>query len=481
MPRTKIVATIGPASSAPEVITAMLAAGVDVVRFNFSHGDYDSHREMMETVREAAAWLNLPIALMADTKGPEVRIGEVANSEVEIRTGQMIKISGANQPTTAEEITIPLFDMLQNYCRENGVILFDDGNLEVNIKEVTETEVLAEVIDGGILRNRKKVTIPHVTLPLPILTEKDKEDIKFSLGMEVDFLALSFIRNRNDIDSVREFIKGLGKSVFLIAKIECSEAVNNIDEIIEAADGIMVARGDLGVELEPEEVPLIQKQIIKKCNQAGKPVITATQMLESMIENPRPTRAEAADVANAILDGTDAVMLSGETASGKFPVMAVRMMARVSWTIERSFPFEQTLRLRREGVSYSVADAVSHATCQSAWNLKAAAIISATTSGKTAALISRYRPCSQIIAATPREATRRVLQLYWGVHSIMIPPFLKVEEMIEQVEKICTQNDLLKKGDLVVFTAGVPLGGEGKTNFLKVHQVLSEPKINQLS
>ncbi|HAA90068.1 MAG: Pyruvate kinase [Thermoanaerobacterales bacterium 50_218] len=470
MRKTKIVCTIGPASDSLEVIKEMIKAGMNVARLNFSHGTHEEHRERLLKLRQAAEELGYPLAIMLDTKGPEIRVGVLKDGKVCLREGSIVTLT--TEEIEGDEKRIPVtYQGLPQAVQPGNTILLDDGMIGLKVVAVRDTEVDCEVVYGGELKSRKGVNLPGVSLDLPAVTEQDVADINFGIDHEVDFIAASFVRRAADVLAVRRLLEARDADIHIIAKIENEEGVKNLDEIIKAADGIMVARGDLGVEIATEEVPLVQKRIIEKCNQAGKPVITATQMLESMIHNPRPTRAEASDVANAIFDGTDAVMLSGETAMGKYPVEAVRVMARIAERAEKELNYRQLLLQRAATSPRTITDAISHATCTTAQDLGAAAIITSTKSGFTARMVSRYRPQAPIIAVTPSEKVCRKLCLVWGVRPLQIPQTENTDEMINEAVKTSLIEGLIRCGDLVVITAGVPAGVPGTTNLLKVHIV----------
>ncbi len=469
MPRTKIVCTLGPASQSEEVIREMIRAGMDVARINFSHGDRETHVRNIALVRRLAEEEGKVVAVMQDLQGPKVRVGEFERGAAELKAGQTFTLTTRQVLGNEREVTA-LYPRLPQEVRPGDRILLDDGLLDLEVVETTDTDVRCRVITGGTLRSRKGITLPHSTLSLPSLTEKDKEDLKVGVKSEVDYVALSFVRRAADILELKELLAEHGADIPVIAKIEKHEAVDNFDEILDVSDGIMVARGDLGVETPAEMVPIYQKMIIKKCNQVGKPVITATQMLDSMIHHPRPTRAEASDVANAILDGTDALMLSGETAVGKYPVEAVRTMAKIACTTECNLGWEGLRRIV-PGASPTPTEAISQATCEIAAELSAKAIITSTMSGYTARMVARHRPATPIIAVTPNPRTYRRLALVWGVYPLMVQEFTNTDEMMATAVQAALERGLVERGDIVVITAGVPMGGPGKTNMLKVHVV----------
>ncbi|MEW6424041.1 MAG: pyruvate kinase [Bacillota bacterium] len=469
MKRTKIVCTIGPASDSVDILVKMMHAGMNVARLNFSHGTYEEHARRIDLIREAAARAGKNIALLLDTKGPEVRLG-VLEEPVMLKAGQKVILAAGKERGNAVRLPV-LFKDLPRQVVPGNTILIADGLIELKVISVRGDEIECEVIHGGEVTSHKGVNVPDAALDLPAVTEQDREDIFFGIERNVDILAVSFVRRAADVLAVRQILAEAGAGLDVVAKIESREGVNNLDEIIAVADGVMVARGDLGVGIPVEEVPLVQKMIIKKCNHAGKPVITATQMLESMIHNPRPSRAEASDVANAILDGTDAVMLSGETAIGKYPVEAVEVMARIAVRVEVSLPYAEILERAGKSPARTVTDAISHATCAAAQDLGAAAIITSTQTGYTARMVSKYRPRAPIIAVTPEMKVLRKLALVWGVQPLLIAPIKDTDSMIASAIEISLAAGMVKPGDLVVITAGVPVGMRGTTNLLKVHVV----------
>ncbi|MFZ7104667.1 MAG: pyruvate kinase [Peptococcaceae bacterium] len=470
MRRTKIVCTIGPASESVEQLCQLIDAGMNVARLNFSHGTHEEHGQRIANVREAVKRTGKPVAIMLDTKGPEIRTGILKEGKITLETGKKVILTTEEFAGDQEKIHIN-YRGLPRDVREGKRILLDDGLIALLVLKVEGTEIHCEILNGGELSNRKGVNVPGVDINLPAVTEKDIADIKFGIRQDVDFIAASFIRSAGDVLEIRKILEDSKTDIHIISKIENHQGVDNLAEILEVSDGLMVARGDLGVEIPAEEVPLIQKIMIEKCNRAGKPVITATQMLDSMIRNPRPTRAEASDVANAILDGTDAIMLSGETAAGKYPLESVKTMARIAERTETAIKHESIVALRGIVTRQTTTDAISHATCTTAHNLGAAAIITATESGSTARMVSKYRPKSPIIAVTPRAAAQRKLLLVWGVEPIYAPETEGTDAMIEQSINAALQHKLIKNGDLIVITAGVPVGVPGTTNLLKVEVV----------
>jgi len=463
--RTKIIATIGPASSSPAVIAKLIHAGMDAARLNFSHGERKDHITRIRLIRQASISAGKPIAIIQDLQGPKLRVGNMQNDGVALKRGAIVTLTAKKVVGTSSLISIT-YSRLAKDLRPGDTVLFDDGRLELRVLRRSGSGLQCKVIRGGTLKSHKGVNLPGANLILPSLSPKDRQDILFGIGRGVDYIALSFVRSASDIEATRSFIRKAGADIPIIAKIEKPEAIRNLDEIIQAADGIMVARGDLGVEMSPEQVPLLQKLIIRACNDAEKPVITATQMLESMIENPQPTRAEASDVANAILDGTDCVMLSGETAVGKHPVQAISVMARIAVQAETSLePIPPDKHIG--GLDESVA----HAACRAAAEQHVRAIVTFTQSGSTALLVSKHRPAADIIAPTPFERVARKVSLYWGVIPVILKTKKTTDDMIRSVEAIMLEKDLARKRDLIVITAGVPIGVAGSTNMMKIHRV----------
>lgn len=473
MKKTKIVCTIGPASESEEVLKQLMLNGLNVARLNFSHGTHEEHKKRIDTIKKLREELDLPIAIMLDTKGPEIRIKTFKNGEVTLQTGDIFTLT-TRDVEGDETIVSVTYEGLPKDVSKGTRILIDDGLVELEVIEIVNgTDIRCTVLNGGTIKDRKGVNVPNVPINLPAVTEKDIEDIKFGIENDVDFIAASFIRKAEDVLQIRKILEeNGGEDIEIISKIENQQGVDNIDEIIEASDGIMVARGDLGVEIEAEKIPILQKQIIKKCNLAGKPVITATQMLDSMIRNPRPTRAEVTDVANAILDGTDAVMLSGETASGKYPVESVKTMYNIALNTESSSQYLETLQSKRTLDNHiSTTNAISKATCTTAEDLKASAIITATSSGYTSKAVSKFRPQSPIIAATTSEKVMRKLALIWGVYPVLSKKSENTDEVIDMSIHSAMMKGYVKEGDLIVITAGIPVGVSGTTNLIKVHTI----------
>jgi len=462
--RTKIIATIGPASSSPAIIAKLIRAGMDAARLNFSHGERGDHINRIKLIHREAARSGRHIAIIQDLQGPKLRVGQMHNDAVTLKRGDLVTLT-TKKVTGTDSLVSVTYPRLAKDLSVGDMVLFDDGKLEVRVVRKVVHGLQCKVVRGGALRSHKGINLPGARLSLPSLSKKDKSDLLFGIQQNVDYIALSFVRTASDIENTRKFIHKAGGNIPIIAKIEKPEAITNLDEIIRAADGVMVARGDLGVEMSPEQVPLLQKKIIRACNLAEKPVITATQMLESMIENSQPTRAEASDVANAILDGTDCVMLSGETAVGNYPVQAVEVMARIACQAETSLsPLPPDLHI--SGVDESVA----HAACRAAEEQKARAIVTFTQSGSTALLVSKHRPRMRVIAPTPFERVARKVSLYWGVTPVILKPKKTTDDMITSVERAMLERDLVKRREIIVITAGVPIGVAGSTNMMKVHR-----------
>lgn len=470
MRRTKIVCTIGPASDSVEVLKQMITNGMNVARMNFSHGTHEEHARRVKLVREAAADLGAIVGIMLDTKGPEIRTGVVEGEKISLVAGKTITLTTEEIKGNEQRLSVS-YKGLPRDVKPGSKLLIADGLIELEVISAEETEILCKIVNGGEIGSRKNINLPGTIVKLPAVTDQDVSDIKFAIDNNFDFIAASFVRTSLDVLAVRKVLEENNSDILIIAKIENHQGVENIDDIIKVADGVMVARGDMGVEIPTEEVPLIQKMIIQKCNRAGKPVITATQMLDSMINNPRPTRAEATDVANAIFDGTDAVMLSGETASGKHPAEAVHMMDKISVRTERALGFEELLGRKEIAPMRTVTDAISHATCTTALDLGATAIITLTKSGHAARMVSKYRPKARIIAATPKMDVVRKLSLVWGVMPLLLMETSGTDEMIAAAIEVSLTAGYIKSGDLVIITAGVPVGVPGTTNLLKVHIV----------
>ncbi len=472
MRKTKIVCTIGPATDDESILRDMMLAGMNVARFNFSHGDYATHEKRFRQIVALREELDLPIATMLDTKGPEVRLRKFAdNKPVEIFDGDVYTLTTKDVPCT-NEIGSVTFARLPQDVSPGTRILINDGVIELVAEKTTKTDIICRIIHGGILSNNKGINVPGVRLSMPYLSDADMSDLEFGAKMGYDFIAASFVRSSADINYLRRFTQSLGWfDVRIIAKIENLDGVQNIDEILEAADGIMVARGDMGVEIPFEQIPAIQKELIKKGYNAGKQVITATQMLESMINNPRPTRAEITDVANAIYDGTSAIMLSGETAAGQYPVEVVRTMDLIAASTEKNIDYKHEFEIRKDDINESIEEGIAHATVTTAHDLNAKAIITVTKRGQTARLISKYRPAFPIIGCTTDADNQRKMNLSWGVTPFVIDEETNTDALFAKAVAAAKDHGIVEEGDLVVITAGVPLGISGMTNMMKVEKI----------
>ncbi|MEG0943510.1 MAG: pyruvate kinase [Angelakisella sp.] len=473
MRKTKIICTLGPASTDREIIRKMIKAGMNVARFNFSHGSHEEHLEKLKTIRELRTQMKLPIATLLDTKGPEIRLRKFEGGRTELTAGSTFTLTTREIMGNNKEVTVSYQDLPKD-VQKGSRILLDDGLIELRVKDIKGgTDIICTVVNSGKISDRKGVNLPGTRISMPYLSETDKNDILFGIEQGFDFIAASFVRTPQDILDIRRVLTdNRCRSIKIIAKIENAEGVSNLDGILKTADGIMVARGDLGVEIDMQEIPILQKMMIRKCYCAGKMVITATQMLESMINNPRPTRAESSDVANAIYDGTSAIMLSGETAAGKYPIEAVTTMATIAERVEADIDYRKRFRNREDETSPSITDAISHATCTTAHDLEAAAIIPVSKSGRTARMISKYRPAVPIIACTSNEFTYRQLSLSWGVVPVMIAEQDNTDTLLESaIQAALEQSGLIRDSDLVVLTAGIPVGTSGTTNLLKVQTV----------
>lgn len=443
---------------------------MNVARLNFSHGVHDEHRRRIENLRQAARESRKLLAIMLDTRGPEIRTGLLADGRVSLEAGQKFILTSRNVPGNQEEVQVS-YQALPLEVKPGTTILLADGLISLIVEETNQTDVICRVINGGELGERKGINVPGVRINMPFMNDKDREDILFGIEMGVDFIAASFVRSAEDVLEIRRILEQNGADIDVIAKIESQEGVNNLDDIIQVVDGVMVARGDLGVEIPAEEVPLVQKRVVEQCTNAGKTVIIATQMLDSMIYNPRPTRAEVSDVANAIFDGADAIMLSGETAAGKYPVEVVETMARIARRSEEALPYADILRRKRTRENLTVTDAISYATCATATNLRASAIISATRTGLTARMVAKYRPQASIVAATPDQHILQKMCLVWGVYPVLIEETSGTDELFEESIRRALEEEYIENGDLVILTAGIPTGHSGATNMMKVHIV----------
>lgn len=474
MQKTKIVCTIGPASESLETLQSLMKAGMNVARLNFSHGSHEEHSARIQNIRQAAKNTGNTVAILLDTKGPEIRTHEMENGSIELESGKDAVISMTQVLGTPEKFSIS-YEGLINDVQPGSSILLDDGLIGLLVTGIDREkgEIGVRILNSGTLKNKKGVNVPGVSVNLPGITEKDADDIRFGIEQDVDFIAASFVRRTSDVLDIRELLeKNNATHIQIIPKIENQEGVDNIDEILEVSDGLMVARGDLGVEIPAEEVPIVQKKLIKKCNLLGKPVITATQMLDSMQRNPRPTRAEASDVANAIFDGTDAIMLSGETAAGTYPLEAVQTMHNIAVRAEAELQMKDIPPRRRNNTGrMTMTDAIGQSVAKTAEALEVKAIIAPTSSGHTARMISRYRPKASIYAVTDSERVTRSLSLVWGVFPLMGLSVSSTDEMLDNAVVHCLEEGVISHGELVVLTAGVPVGESGMTNLMKIHVV----------
>ncbi|KAB2490271.1 pyruvate kinase [Priestia endophytica] len=471
MRKTKIVCTIGPASENRETFTKLVEEGLNVARLNFSHGDFEEHGGRIKTIREVSKETGKTVAILLDTKGPEIRTNEMEGGALELVAGEKIIVSMKEVKGTKEKFSIT-YSNLVNDVKQGDTILLDDGliGLTVETVDAANGEIHTTIQNTGVLKNKKGVNVPGVSVSLPGITEKDRADILFGVEQGVDFIAASFVRKAADVLEIRKLLEDNNATdIKIISKIENQEGINNIDEILEVSDGLMVARGDMGVEIPVEEVPLVQKELIEKCNHLGMPVITATQMLDSMQRNPRPTRAEASDVANAIFDGTDAIMLSGETAAGDYPVEAVRTMNSIALRAESALDYsKEKLFADSVGVS-SVTDAIGQAVADTAMTLDVKAILAPTESGYTARMISRFRPKATVVAITKNQSTSRKLMLMSGVVPIEGNTFETIDDITSDATNLAVDKGIIEHGDLVILAAGMPFGKSGSTNLLKVH------------
>ncbi len=474
MRKTKIICTIGPASESEEMLRQLMLAGMNVARLNFSHGSHEEHKIKIDRIKKVREELGLNVAILLDTKGPEIRTGTFAEPEVLLETGQEFTLTTREVQGTNRICSVTYHELPKD-VKTGDRILIDDGLIELAVKSVGGEDIVCEVRNGGVVKDRKGINVPSVQINLPPITEKDEEDICFGIENEIDYIAASFIRKASDVEAIRRILKDRrAEYIRIISKIENEEGVANIEELVAASDGIMVARGDLGVEIPPEQVPIVQKKIIRRCNFAGKTVVTATQMLDSMMRNPRPTRAEVTDVANAILDGTDAIMLSGETASGKYPLEALSTMARIAESTEEVLNYDELTREKSLMRDYSITNAIGHATCTSARGLKAKAIFTPTSTGHTAFVVAKFRPQAPIVAFTYSPKTARRLALCWGAETKVIEPKNSAEEIFEETVMLAETGGLVQKGDLIVITAGFPVGIGGRTNMMRIHEVGTE-------
>ena len=469
--KTKIICTLGPAVDTEEQICALIKGGMNAARFNFSHGSHPEHLERLNMLKAVRDRMGLPVATILDTKGPEIRIKSFETKSVELNAGDPFTLTVDDVPGTAAKVSVT-YPKLDREVEPGQVILIDDGLVAVRVEEIAGHDILCRVENGGTLSANKSINIPGAHIQLPALTEKDVADIRFGVENDFDFIAASFVRRAEDVEAVREVLRQCGgDSVKIIAKIENQEGVDNIDDILAAADGIMVARGDLGVEIPAARVPALQKQMIRKGLQAGKPVITATQMLDSMIRNPRPTRAEVSDVANAVYDGTGCVMLSGETAGGKYPIEALAAMVDIVTETEAAIDYWRKFEKTQAAASSNINDAITHTCCLTARDLDAKAILAATNSGRTARMICRFRPACPVAALTMKEKTRRQLAICWGVVPFLTGEVDSTDRIFSLTTEVAAKEGLVQPGDTVVITAGVPLGRSGSTNLIKAQVI----------
>lgn len=470
MRKTKIVCTIGPACESEELLRQMMLAGMDVARFNFSHGTHEEQREKLQRVLKVRGELGLPVATLIDTKGPEIRLRDFEGGRAELTEGSRFILTAEEVLGTAERAAVS-YKNLKNDISVGTTILIDDGLIELRVEEIAGEDIVCEVINGGPVSNHKGVNVPGAVLSMPYISQVDREDILFGIEMGYEFIAASFARCKEDILELRRLLDDHGSDMKIIAKIENMQGIRNLEEILEVSDGVMVARGDMGVEIPLEEVPVLQKKMIKLANARGKHVITATQMLESMIRNPRPTRAETTDIANAIYDGTTAIMLSGESAAGKYPVEAVKTMAKIAECAEKDINYPS--RMRREGSSGKgeITDAIAYAACSAAMDLGAAAIITVTLSGYTAEAIARFKPGCTVVGCTVNGRVCKQLNLLWGVVPLLLKEESSTDELFADAVAKAKEAGYVKSGDVVVITAGVPLGVAGTTNMIHVVEV----------
>lgn len=476
MRKTKIVCTIGPASESEKMLEKLMKAGMNVARLNFSHGSHEEHKARIDTIRKVADRLGKTIGILLDTKGPEIRTHDMKDGLIMLEKGKEVIVSMSQVEGTPEKFSVTYEDLI-NDVQVGSYILLDDGLVELQVKDIDKTkgEVKCDILNTGELKNKKGVNLPGVKVNLPGITDKDADDILFGIKEDVDYIAASFVRRPSDVLDIREILERENNhNITIFPKIENQEGIDNIEEILEVSDGLMVARGDMGVEIPPESVPIVQKDLIRKCNKLGKPVITATQMLDSMQRNPRATRAEASDVANAIYDGTDAVMLSGETAAGLYPEEAVKTMRNIAVSAEAAQDYKKLLSDRTKLVETSLVNAIGVSVAHTALNLNVKAIVAATESGSTAVTISKYRPHSDIIAVTPSEHTARQLALVWGAYPVIKKGRKTTDDLLNNAVATAVETGRVTIGDLIIITAGVPTGEKGTTNMMKLHLVGDE-------
>ena len=468
--KTKLVCTIGPASNSNRVIEGLVRAGMNVARLNFSHGSHQEHAETIRTIRDVSDKLDIPVAILLDLPGPKLRTGRLEKNEVRLNEDDHFSFTSEKVLGDKHRVSVDSLGFFNDIVVGDNIFL-NDGAIQLEVTSTNNNEAECKVVVGGLLTGNSGINVPGVKLNVPSVSSKDLKHLAFALEHGVDFVAVSLICSADDILKIKQLLQKKGGNIPLIAKIEKHEAVNNIDSIVAEADGIMVARGDLGVEIRLERVPIVQKEIIRKCNQAGKPVIVATQMLESMVGATRPTRAEVSDVANAILDGADAVMLSGETAIGRYPVQTVKVMAKIITETEKVLPYELILHEKSEQVTDQTDDAISYAACHMSQRLRVACIIAYTSSGSTALRVSKYRPKVPILAITPNSKIARRLVLSWGIEPHLVTEPINADMMFQEAAKLAHKTALAKIGELVVITAGIPTGSPGSTNVVKVHRV----------
>lgn len=469
MRKTKIICTMGPATDKEGILEQLAIEGMDVARFNFSHGDHEEQKQRLDRLKAIRKRIDRPIAALLDTKGPEIRIREFAEGKITLTEGQSFTLTAEEIPGTTEKVSITYKELYKD-VKPGDSILIDDGLIGLEVEEIQGSDIRCTVINGGVVSNKKGINLPGVNVNMPFISQKDREDILFGIQEEFDFIAASFTRTADDVLEIRKILdENGGRDLNIIAKIENQQGVDNIDSIIEVADGIMIARGDMGVEIPLEDVPVIQKEIINKVYNAGKQVITATQMLDSMMKNPRPTRAETTDVANAIYQGTSAIMLSGETAAGKYPVEALRTMVKIALRTESDISYNKEFSIlsREHEAKINMTTAISHATCMTAIDLGAKAIITVSRSGNTARMISKYRPGCMIVGCSPEEHTCRQLNMSWGITPVHIKEEYSMEILLLHATEAAERAGYVEKGDIVVLTAGVPLGRSGNTNLIK--------------
>lgn len=474
MRKTKIVCTLGPATDNENIIKQLMLEGMDVARFNFSHSTHEDHANRLNMIKNARKELGVHVAALLDTKGPEVRVKQFKEGKVEVIEGDKFTLTTRDVEGSASEVSVT-YEKLPQDLSVGTTVLIDDGLIRLEVEKIQDCDIMCKVIAGGVISNNKGVNIPNIDLKMPYISEKDKQDILFGIEQGFDFVAASFVRSASDVLQIRRLLdENGGNFINIISKIENASGVANIDEIIQVSDGIMVARGDMGVEIPAEEVPSIQKMIIKKVYNAGKQVITATQMLDSMMKHPVPTRAEVADVANAIYDGTSAIMLSGETAAGKYPIESVRMMAKIAVRTEADIDYKKRFFQIDRKSNIDVTDAISHATVTTALDLNAKAIVTVTKSGRTARMISRYRPACDVLGCATKESVCRQMNMSWGVTPVMVNEMKETFGLFEHAVEECKKKNFVVNEDLIVITAGVPMGISGTTNMLKVQVVGSQ-------